>query len=299
MWLNRNRRRAAWLAGPVLLLLHDICPVAGAYTAAGDRIFPATVLLPQIGPTDEAYFTGFTVPQDPSLGDTRDSSLAMTWSKTITDRLSLTMTGTYSANQLTGGGTAYGWQNFDTSAQYLAVVNPAHEFLMSFGLDQNFGGTGAIGVGASRHGSTTPAIYLGKGLGDYDIGLLRPLAIAGFAGYQIADSAPASNAFQSGLVVEYSFPYLVSKVAPIAMPDFLRATTLMCEFEFNNPIGGNAAKASVTVAPGFNYAGQGWDIGLEALLPATSSAGRGIGVIAQLHFSLDYLMPNSIGRPLL
>ena len=65
------------------------------------------------------------------------------------------MTGTYSANQLTGGGTAHGWQNFDASAQYLAVVNPAHEFLMSFGVDHNFGGSGATGVGASRQGATT------------------------------------------------------------------------------------------------------------------------------------------------
>ena len=55
---------------------------------------------------------------------------------------------------------------------------------------------------------------------------------------------------------------------------------------------------AVTVAPGVNYAGEGWELGLEALLPATRAAGSGVGVIAQFHLSLDYLFPESIGRPL-
>jgi hypothetical protein len=291
MWPKASR--AVWLLAGAAL-----CAPAWAYTAAGDRVFPATVVLPQIGPSDEAYVTASTLPQDPALGDTRDSTLAFTIDKTITDQFSVTMTETYSINETTIG-TREGWQNFDAAGQYVVVVNPVHEFLLSVGVDQNFGGTGAARVGASGYGSTTPEVFLGKGLGDYDIGLLRPLAIAGYAGFQVADGGAHNSAVQSGFVVEYSFAYLESKVAPVPLPGFLRSTTLMCEFAFSNPVAENGGKASVLVAPGFNYAGQGWDVGVEALVPASGSAGRGLGFIAQLHFSLDYLLPDSVGQPLL
>jgi hypothetical protein len=293
MWRCRND--AVLLA--LVLAFHAEC--AAAYTAAGDRIFPATVLLPQIGPSDEFYVTGSTLPQTAAGPDGRDSTVSITFDKTITDRLSLTMTGAYSVIDEGGGDTAYGWQNFDASLQYLAVVDPERELLFSAGVDQNFGGTGAGRVGASAQGTTTPSVYFGKGLGDFDIGLLRPLAIAGFVGYGIADRGPQPDAFTSGMVVEYSFPYLDSKVSMLALPDFMHAVTLLCEVAFSDPVNGHQGAApTVTVAPGFNYAGQGWDFGVEALVPANHATGSGLGVIAQLHLSLDYLAPDGIGKPL-
>ena len=39
--------------------------------------------------------------------------------------------------------------------------------------------------------------------------------------------------------------------------------------------------------------------GVEAIIPATKASGKNVGIIAQLHFYLDDLFPNSIGRPLL
>ncbi len=61
-------------------------------------------------------------------------------------------------------------------------------------------------VGAFASGATTPRVYFGKGLGDLDIGYLRPLAVAGLVGYQIADSPPRPNLVTPGFVVEYSVP---------------------------------------------------------------------------------------------
>ncbi len=306
MSLFRNERRrprprasgvcpAALAAGLILLCVGGN---AVAYTDAGDRIFPATILLPQIGPSDEVYLTGSTLPQgNAGAGDGRTSTVSLTFDKTITDQLSLTMTGAYAVDAA-GGQTDSGFQNFDASLQYLAVVDPQREFLLSFGIDENFGDTGAARVGSSAQSATTPAVYLGKGLGDLDIGLLRPLAIAGYAGYQFMDRGPQLEAFQSGLVVEYSLPYLDSKVTPLALPDFLRATTLMCEFAVSTPTGGGSNRdPTVLIAPGVNIAGQGWDVGVEALIPANGATGRGLGVIAQLHLSLDYLAPETIGHP--
>jgi len=54
----------------------------------------------------------------------------------------------------------------------------------------------------------------------------------------------------------------------------------------------------LVVGPGFNYAGEGWELGVEAIIPTTRAAGSGFGFTAQLHFALDYLFPDSIGRPL-
>lgn len=54
------------------------------------------------------------------------------------------------------------------------------------------------------------------------------------------------------------------------------------------------------IAPGFSYAGEGWQFGLEALLPINHASGRGVGVMAQLYFSLDYLLADTpLGRPLI
>ena len=54
------------------------------------------------------------------------------------------------------------------------------------------------------------------------------------------------------------------------------------------------------VAPGVSYSqGSGWEVGIEALIPATRTTGRGVGVIAQLVLQLDYLLPDSVlGRPI-
>ena len=51
------------------------------------------------------------------------------------------------------------------------------------------------------------------------------------------------------------------------------------------------------VAPGVSYAGEGWQFGIEAMIPMTRATGKGLGVTAQFHVWLDYLFPNSIGRP--
>jgi hypothetical protein len=39
--------------------------------------------------------------------------------------------------------------------------------------------------------------------------------------------------------------------------------------------------------------------GLEAVIPLNHASGHGVGVLAQLHFFLDDLFPQTLGRPLL
>jgi hypothetical protein len=292
-----------WAAAVALLILGVGSPAhrAFAYSAAGDRLFPATLVLPQIAPGDEFYVNAMT---QPLAGGTpgaasRTSSFTATYAKTITDRLGIVIDESWTRLDRVGAGSLNGWQNTDTAIKYLAIVDQPHEFLFTLGLGREFGGTGALRVGASTSGATTPTVFFGKGLGDLDIGYWRPLAVTGSVGYQIADSAPRPDRVTPGFVVEYSIPYLQSKVQSLDLPEFVRGLTPMTEVSFNIPGGQSfGARTTALVAPGVSYAGAGWELAIEGLVPASRATGRGVGAIAQFHLSLDYIAPETIGRPL-
>jgi hypothetical protein len=286
---------AAKRAFLVLLLAPAAIGPAHAYTAAGDREFAATILLPQIGPADELYVTGLSQP----VAGGRGSDLSVTYDKTITERLGLGLTATYGFDQATGQKTEQGWQNLTLIAQYTLVIDRPNEFLFSAGVERELGGTGAAHAGADSDGATTPLIYWGKGLGDVGPEFLRPLAIVGNAGAELGDGA-RPNFWTGGLAFEYSFPYLASKVSASSVPGGLRGLIPMIEISASSPISAaSGATTSVLVAPGVTLSGRGYELGLEAQIPVTRGAGQGLGVALQLHVALDYLMPESLGVPLL
>jgi hypothetical protein len=121
---------------------------------------------------------------------TRQSNITAVYAKTITDRLGIVIEETWTRLDRVAKGTWSAMQNLDTEIKYLAIDDQPHEFLLTFGLDREFGGTGAARVGAFASGATTPRVYFGEGLGDLDIGNLRPLAVAGMV--------PASRATGRG-----------------------------------------------------------------------------------------------------
>ncbi len=275
---------------------------AAAYTAAGDRVFVATGVLPQIAPTDQFYTWGWTVPLNggPVGSLSRASSFGAVYEKTITERLGVHLEESWCPIERVGAASVYGFQNFQSEVKYLTINDQPHEFLLTLGVNREWGGTGAQRAGASPKGATEPRVYFGKGLGDLDIGYLRPLAIAGFVGHQFADLPPRPDLVTTGFVVEYSIPYLQSKVQSLDLPEFVRRLTPMTEVSFTIPSGRSfGARTTALIAPGINFAGEGWEFILEALVPATRATAGGAGVKAQLHLSLDFLFPDSIGRPLL
>jgi hypothetical protein len=272
-----------------------------AYTASGDRQFPATLLLPQLAPGDEVYFNYNTLPLGGSAVGTaiRSTNFTATYTKTITDRLGVVLEETYTGIGQVGAGTLRGWQNLEGEIKFLAVNDLDHEFLLTLGVDRETGGTGALRVGALPSGATTPRLYFGKGLGDLDIGYLRPLAVTGLTGMQIADAAPRPDLVTNGLVVEYSIPYLQSKVRSFDLPDVIRGMTPMTEIFFTSPAGKSyGQRGTALIAPGISYAGEGWEFAVGALIPASRATGSGIGVTAQFHVALDFFFSDSIGKPI-
>jgi len=302
--MSSGQRRGAGAISTIAVLLIGVCvlaPSAFGYTAAGDRLFPATILLPQIAPGDEFYTNIVTLPQTPSGIGTpnRNTTFNEVYAKTITDRFGLFVEEAYTRLDRVKAGTLSGWQNLAVSGRYLAVLDLPREFLLTIGLAREFGDTGARRVGASPAGATTPQVFFGKGLGDLDIGYLRPIAVTGYASYQAADSRPRPDLALGGLTVQYSIPYLQSKVQSLDLPDIIRGLSPTTEFVFSTPTGKSfGARTTALFGPGVSYAGEGWELAIEALIPATRATGRGIGVTAQLHLSLDFLAPDTIGRPL-
>ena len=265
-------------------------------------MFPGTLIFPQIAPTDETYiqgatpFSGMQVPLN-----TRRTDVIGFFGKTLTEDLGIRVKDVYTRLDPVGANSRYGWQTLTATAQYMAVVDGPHEFLFSVGVDRQFSGTGAGQVqrrGFSGVGATTPTIYFGKGLGDLDIGYLRPLAISGTFGYLIADKSPRPDVVMPGFAIEYSIPYLESKVRALDLPDLIRGLTPITELFLTTPAGQAHGTANTAlIAPGVSYAGEGWQFGIEAMIPMTRATGKGLGVTAQFHVWLDYLFPNSIGRP--
>jgi hypothetical protein len=247
------------------------------------------ILLPQIAPSDQIYLTPTTQPT--SQGQSTD--LAINFAKTLTERLGVQFGEDYFW-------PGHGWQNLEVITQYLAVLDPAREALVSVGIDQQVGGTGTQRIGAAPQGATAPTIYFGKGMGDFDIGYLRPFAVTGSIGYQFADAAPLSDNLMTGIAVEYSIPYLQSKVRAFDLPDLLRGMTPLVEAFVTTPTGPNrgSSRTNAIFGPGVNYSGQGWEFTIEALVPAGPGTATGLGIVAQLNISLDYFFPDTIGKPL-
>jgi hypothetical protein len=291
--MHISRTAFAFAAASLVLL-----PVAAAaYTAVGDRVFPATILLPQAAPGDDLYVTPSTLP----VPGGNATNLTATLDKLLTERLGIGIQNGYNWIGRDNASTQVGWQNLLAYVKYEAILDPPHEFLFSIGAAHEFGGTGTRRVGAPENGATlVPTTFFAKGLGDLPIGYFRPLGLQGFATYQLSSGAPRPDNVLAGLAVEYSIPYLQSKVRAFDLPDLLRGMTPIVETLVVTPTRNRGGSTTaVIVAPGVAYSGQGWQFAIEARVPANSAAGSGVGVLAQFSLSLDYFFPDSIGRPLL
>ena len=220
-----------------------------------------------------------------------------------------------------GSKTQAGFQNLIGQIKYQAYVNPEHEFIVSLGVAQSFGGTGTgnVAAGADSYGTTSPTLYWGKGLGDLPIGYLRPLAITGTLGYGIANNGLKTttvvdpdggdsvvnynngnnNVFFGGLALQYSIPYLTSQVKDFGLPNWMNRLVPVVEFTWQSATTRPSnMQTSYQLAPGIAYSGDSYQLAAELLVPLNAAAGTSIGFIAQIHLYFDDIFPNTLGKPL-
>lgn len=295
--------RRCGISAVLSLAVSVLTSTAHAYTDAGDRIFPANLILPQVASTDAVWITPSAQPFEgvAAMDPTRQSLFSATYSKSITEQLGIQLSDGFAREDRLGASSLTGAQNLDVLLQYEQIHDPSHEFILSFQIEQNVGRTGDKSLKTYQQSFTQPGITFAKGLGDLpnDYKYLRPLAITGFTGYQIGEGGP--NQVTVGAGVQYSIPYLVSKVTSVDLPRLLRGMTPMIEMLYVTPSGpGRGSGTTLEVAPGVSYSeSAGWELAIEAQIPTNRATGSGLGVIAQMVIQLDYLLPDSIiSRPL-
>lgn len=302
--------RAAVAAGCLLL---TACPTH-AHAIIGDRLFPATLAIDDPGVTDELSLPTFT--RTIGSDGTREHDYGFEIDKTIVPGFEIIVGDTYSRFS---DGTR-GLQNLEIGAKYQLYGNAPHEVLVAVGVSSEIGGTGASAF-SDKFSTIGPQVYFGKGFGDLPTSLdaLRPFAVTGQVGLGIptqrstvsftpnddgtlaATTALNATSLNWGFSLQYSLVYLNQSVKEIAGPEFLRHLIPTVEVALVSPIanvpdGGHTTLG--TVNPGVFYEGDKYQLGLEAVLPINEASGKHPGLIAQLHFFLDDIFPNSIGRPI-
>jgi hypothetical protein len=297
--------------------------LAFAHGFAGPHMFISTLLIDDPNVADEASLPTFIwLPQPNAGGPTPQLyNLNVEVDKTITENFGFAINDGYSWLRTPGAGTASGWQDLSATLKYKPYVNAEHEFMMSVGVVRQFGRTGATGttgalLGDVETSSTTPMIYWGKGFGDIPVGFLRPLALTGTLGYQIADTKlkitgtdpdtgnllfndGTNNQWTGGLSLQYSMRYLQSQVKDYGLPEFINKLTPVVEVAWSSP----ASKPKDTstqylIGAGLNYTAETYAVTVEALIPGNKQTGSHLGVIAQFHLYFDDLFPDSLGKPI-
>ncbi len=282
----------------------------------GERTFPNTLAIDEPSVNDEISLPTLTYLAKNADG-ARELDAAFNWTKAVTENLGVSI----------GGGKAWlkpggnGWGNLDTAVKYSFFCDPSHEFMAALGADVNWANTGTPGF-SNPFSTYTPLLDIGKGFGDLPTSLdvLRPLAVTAEFGVAIPSEGHTTSivvdrlgdrslgvalnptVINAGFAVQYSLPYLSASVGRVDAPDVVKHLILITEFSFQIPVGNlprGAKGATGTIQPGIIYSADAWQLAVEAVIPANAASGRQVGVIGELHFFLDEMVPNSfLGRPL-
>jgi hypothetical protein len=277
-----------------------------AHGFAGERFFPATIATDDPFVADEGSLPTVTINPTGSDGS-QETDFGFDLAKRITPDLGLTLSDQWKYLRPQDMAHVGGFDALTTGLQYQLFVNAAHEAMALIGAEASWAHTGRVqAVGAPDFTTLTPTLDFGKGMGDLPdwLNYVRPFAITGNLSLDFplkTASAGTSNPnnFNYGFAFEYSLEYLQHHVKDVGLVAPFDRVIPLVEVTFSTALNrGQAGQTVGTVQPGLIWAGQYYQIGAEAILPATRNAGHGVGGILQLHFYLDDIFPNSFGKPL-
>lgn len=286
-----------------VLLVLLLMPAWGrAHGVAGKRFFPATLAVDDPFVTDEAgaLISNRKMPNgDGTSTDTTD--LALDYAKSLTPRFALTLGMDYLHLTPDGMAAQNGFTDSTVGGKYLADLSEEGEALVSLGASVEVGGSGTARVGAEPGSTVSPTLYFGKGFGNLPDSLqyLRPLAVTGVVAPNLTASDLSVRTVTTGLTVQYNLNYLQSFVKDFGWGAPFDNMILVAEFPMRTcTAGGCGGGTTGTVNPGVIWIGRYYQLGLEAAIPLNGASGTHVGIMAQLHFFVDDLYPESLGRPL-
>ncbi|AXF00592.1 hypothetical protein [Paraburkholderia hospita] len=289
---TRHARRGTLPFAGCILAALLVPSISHAHAIAGDRVFPATMAVDDPGVSDELNLEYGHQRVRGDDGDQSVNSFSFEYDKLITPRLAVSIGGAYVGQN---NPTANGFDNFSVGLKYLLYVNEAHEFMTSIGVDADLGGTGSHAIGES-FSTISPTIFAGKGFGDLpdSLAYLRPIAITGEAGPAFTTGAGQPNAFNYGVTVQYSLPYLQQHVRDVGLPQPLANLIPIVEI----PLSRSQGQTTGTINPGVIWINRYGQFGIEAQIPVNRASGSHVGVLVQAHLFFDDIAPTTIGKPL-
>ena len=261
---------------------------ATGHGIVGPRFFPATITTDDPFAADELALPTIT-------SFNHETDYDFDYSKSIFPGVALSVGVGYA-----DGKDASGWTNVRLTPMAELFRNEEHEAIVSAGFTWEIGGSGSRSV-ADRSSTYTPEILFGKGFGDLpdSVALLRPFAVTGQIGFKIPGKSADSKAVEWGGAVEYSLLYLQTNVRDEGFSKFVEHLTPIVEFSFESPTDTGGGGTTGTINPGLIWTGLYTQFAAEAVIPANGATAKTIGVIAQAHFYIDDIFPQSLGRPLL
>lgn len=276
-------------------IILGICLVAGAADAhgvVGDRFFPATIATDDPFAADELALPTVTAFD-------HETDIDFDYAKTIFPGFAVSVGMGYADARPPDGPHTSGLTNLTLTPVAEIWRSDAQEAIVAAGVVWEIGGTGARAV-AERQSTWTPELLFGKGFGDLpdSLSLLRPVALTGQLGFSIPASAAASRSFEWGGALEYSLLYLQNNVRDEEFSQLVAHVTPLVEFSLSTPTDRGGGETTGTINPGLIWSGQYTQLGVEAVVPFNRASGDSVGVIAQAHFYVDDIFPNSLGRPL-
>ncbi len=279
--------------GALLLLGAAFIPIpANAHGVLGPRFFPATISSDDPFAADEMALPTIT-------NFDHETGYDFDYSKSIFPGFAVGIGMGYTDAKPPGEPAATGFGNLEIAPTLELFRSPKDEFILSAGFDWEIGGSGSVSV-ADRSSTYTPTIKYGKGFGDLpdSLSYIRPLAITGTIGYAIPGTSANSKSIEWAGAVEYSLLYLQNNVRDQGFGNFVAHLTPVVEYAFSSPIEAGGGGTTGTINPGLIWSGQSEQFAIEAMIPVNQASGSTVGVIAQLHFYIDDIFPNSLGRPI-
>ena len=307
-------RRVAVLI--VLAAIMLAAPAAEAHGLIGKRFFPATLGVDDPFVADELSLPTISHIKVRGEGDeppSRQTEFSAEFSKRLTPDFGFSLAGTYRLIDPDEGKVMNGFDNMEVTLKYVFFKSAEHETLLSIGLSWDVGGTGSKKVGAESFDTVTPTFFFGKGFGDLPDALefARPLALTGSFGIGIPtrhanvnkvveDDGSVSferevnpSVAQWGFTVQYNLQYLQSYVRDIGLGWPLNRMIPLVEFVMQTPLDSTtqAGRTTGTIQPGIIWFGRYVQVGVEAVIPVNERSGKNVGVVGQLHFYLDDILP--------
>ena len=291
---------------------------AWAHGFAGKRFFPATISLDDPFVADELSLPTISTTKEGASGDepaAREIEFEGEFSKRVTPHFGISVESGFVRRIPEMGTIENGFGNVEVTPKYQFLLDPEGEAVMSAGVGVEIGGTGGRNVEADSFDTFTPQVFFGKGMGNLpeSMELLRPFAVTGFLGLSIPDRASTEtvndegeieaerhpHTLRYGIALQYSIPYLQSAVRNVGLGAPFDRMIPIVEAVLETPLDRGASGAtSGTINPGILWAGQSVQFGVEAIVPVNGRSGEGIGVVGQLHFYLDDIFPETLGRPI-